>query len=342
MRKKMATQLVLKACLLLALTALVEIIIFLSPVSREALNYTYFSEWRVKHDSLIAPGRDRVILVGGSSTAFGVDSSTLEASIHRPTINMGLNAGLGLQLMLNEVQESARTGDFVILMPEYEHFYGGILNGDIELAELVQYDRRALRYLTSWGQWKNLTRHATVMNSRAVFAVLDYAKTGVRRRDAPRSETATVYRPEGFDAHGDMVAHLDFAPVPSRLSAVERIPGEFNGAAIRAIARCAEIMARRGVTFIVVYPPVTARYWTVNLDLIEQVAARMPPHLALTTPADSVLGEEFFYDTFYHLNRRGRALHTARLATIARRMTSADAGNRRRRPACFQCPSEHS
>ncbi len=78
---------------------------------------------RQKHALLDASGPPRLILVGGSSVLYGLDSPTLaETSGLSSVINMALTAPLGLELMLNEVRGHLAEGDVVLLSFEYEHF----------------------------------------------------------------------------------------------------------------------------------------------------------------------------------------------------------------------------
>lgn len=136
---------VMKGALLAVLVAVVQGMLFLWPTSRDVLHHTYFGAWQLKHQLLVDPGRNRIILAGGSNVAFSFDSTTLERALARPTINMGLHGDLGLAHMAHEVEDGARAGDLVVLIPEYEHFYGDTLNGAQAAAEVVQYQWSALR-----------------------------------------------------------------------------------------------------------------------------------------------------------------------------------------------------
>src|SRR6478672_545894 len=62
----------------------------------------------------------KIILVGGSNLAFGIDSRMMEDSLHLNVVNMGLYAKLGLRYMLAQVKPYIRRGDVVIIVPEYD------------------------------------------------------------------------------------------------------------------------------------------------------------------------------------------------------------------------------
>ena len=61
----------------------------------------------------------KMILVGGSNLAFGIDSKMLQDSLGIRVVNMGLYAKLGLRYMLAQVRPYIKTGDVVIVVPEY-------------------------------------------------------------------------------------------------------------------------------------------------------------------------------------------------------------------------------
>jgi hypothetical protein len=117
-----------------------------------------------------------------------------------------------------------------------------------------------------------------------------------------------------------MLAYLRLARDDVHFAAtVTRISGGINDDAFASIVRCANNLARRGARFVVVYPAVAASYWKLNRQSIQEVAARMPAQWALTAPGEWVFPDKLFCVTPYHLNLKGRALRTARLAAAVAR-----------------------
>ena len=81
----------------------------------------------------------KIILVGGSNLAFGIDSRMMEDSLHVNVVNMGLYAKLGLRYMLAQVKPYIRRGDIVLIVPEYDQFYGNYSEGDNTLNTALLY-----------------------------------------------------------------------------------------------------------------------------------------------------------------------------------------------------------
>lgn len=72
----------------------------------------------------------RIIFVGGSNLAFGLDSQRIKDSLNINVINYGLHAGIGLKYMVDDISTYARKGDIIVFAPEYSHFYSGLAYGE--------------------------------------------------------------------------------------------------------------------------------------------------------------------------------------------------------------------
>ncbi|MEO7934281.1 MAG: hypothetical protein ABIT76_14095 [Chthoniobacterales bacterium] len=64
----------------------------------------------------------RILVVGGSSVLFGVDAVLLQKETGRSSINLGLAANLGALFMLGYAEDSAKSGDLVVLSIEPDLF----------------------------------------------------------------------------------------------------------------------------------------------------------------------------------------------------------------------------
>ena len=102
--------------------------LFLLPTVVESDNMIYASiEKRNRIKNIDSP---KMVFIGGSSMAFGLDSKVVEEKLGYPVVNMGLHAGIGLRYMVLEVAPYLKKGDIVIIGAEYDHFdnstfYGG-------------------------------------------------------------------------------------------------------------------------------------------------------------------------------------------------------------------------
>jgi len=63
---------------------------------------------------------NKVVIIGGSSTAFGFQSELIEEYLGKPVVNLGTYASLGTKLMLDLAENYIKKGDIVIISPEMD------------------------------------------------------------------------------------------------------------------------------------------------------------------------------------------------------------------------------
>lgn len=88
---------------------------------------THSSQWiadAYEHKTRIAQNiqGQKIVIVAGSSSLFGIDSKEFELSYKLPVVNFSVNAGLLLPYILLKGQTVLKRGDIVIMPLEY-HFY---------------------------------------------------------------------------------------------------------------------------------------------------------------------------------------------------------------------------
>lgn len=247
----------------------------------------------------------RLILVGGSNIAFGIDSQRFEAPLGRPPINFGLHAALGLDVPLRLVEEAVGQGDIVVVCFEYallatryyqggretiaqlleqwpgaRHYYG--MDPEVNIRQVLDHDALWITH-----QWVRRARHA------------------LRRRH----KSGGVYTRSGFNQYGDMVGHhgaeskmLSHAKVLGGLDErwVERAVERLN----RFNAHCRD----KGAFVLFCYPPLPQDVFDNSRESIAKLARMLKRSLdipILHEPNEVAYPRDFFYDTVYHLTRTG-------------------------------------
>ncbi|MBR2986495.1 MAG: hypothetical protein IKC63_00595 [Clostridia bacterium] len=81
---------------------------------------TYLGAFPSKYERLYEAYGNKIVLIGGSSLPFGVDSSLIESDLHQAydVVNYGLYATLGTKYMLDTSLDAISSGDIVVIAPE--------------------------------------------------------------------------------------------------------------------------------------------------------------------------------------------------------------------------------
>ncbi|MBQ7689902.1 MAG: hypothetical protein IJT30_01740 [Muribaculaceae bacterium] len=271
----------------------------------------------------------RIILVGGSNLAFGIDSHRIQDSLHCRMVNMGLHGGIGIRLALEDVEARLHEGDLVVVAMEYGNFFGGG-NGEPETLP-------ALMAATGWRdmgrlnarQWQNVVAGIPRLAAANAKRLLRAALGG--GLDTPSSSVSYRYVAAGFNDLGDEVSHWTLPPgsvEPSRPFTPRGIDADFMHWLETALHACRQ----RGAT-VVMLPPICPRQHfgctyapaiAQSLDSIGYPFAASP--LALTVP------DSCAYNGGYHVSRQGVDIATARIIALLRNRSSREAANREATP----------
>jgi hypothetical protein len=269
----------------------------------------YFAAIIDKNRMLAQAGSPKLVLVGGSNLACGVNSERLQSGLHKPVVNMGLHADLGLRYMLEEVRDRLFSGDGVVIVPEYEHFFG-LLDGNVALVKAVHYYPPSARFIRTPQQWWRFLLYSFDFIQGNLKYGLEEA-TGVAR-----DERYEIYQRKGFSSCGDLLSHLDRPEFDWRYGAFHALRAEeYDGRAVQFLAEFGREMQQRGVRMVMLFPC----YEQDRLDrnqaalqvLLHDLQAEKVP--VLGHPSDYAFPRAFFYDTEYHLNRRGREKRTEKM-----------------------------
>jgi len=266
-------------------------------------NENYMAAAVDKHRLLYSVPSPRIILIGGSNIAFSVDSQMLAEHFGMPVINMGLNVDLGLRYILNEVRPALRDGDILLIFPEYAHFSDIPLDGKArELGTLIKLCPKCISGINTPLQAYNV-----------VSGIFQASESDILRAVGKPVEHSVVYERKGFNAWGDMVAHLD-QPTPSGFAnSIPKIKVSSSSPAIELLNIFYESLDAAGVEVFLIYPAIPINIYKAQqenfntLDEFIKTGVEIP---VVGAPQDFIYAKKLFYDTTYHLNREGRRLHT--------------------------------
>ncbi len=268
----------------------------------------------------------RIVFVGGSNLAFGVDSPEVEKELGYHVVNMGMGFNMGLRFMLDLIEPRIRKGDVVVLVPEYNLFFG-LLDGDERLLDVLELYPDGWQYIHSRRQMLNLGNN--------LFRHVKFKVNRVLQQIGHKSDPECIYCPRAFNQYGDIVAHLGKPSKDVSRMSFLRSAGQVDGEAIHVVNDFAAAVEARGARVVFLFPCLPEPHYELRHAAIDRLESELHDKLKVEMPSsakDYVYPVQDFYDWVYHLNREGRTLRTARIIddlrpTIeaARRETTGDA-----------------
>ncbi|MDB4724301.1 hypothetical protein OAF71_00760 [bacterium] len=275
----------------------------------EISHTSYYHAMYDKLDYLESLQGNRLIMVGGSSVAFGVDSKKVARNLNWKPVNFGLHAATGLDFYLSLLRRNVRAGDLVLLLPEYEMLIGR--EGAETKFELMQAcPQFAADLCSSWKSRKSLL-------DRDALHLLH--ESMVRAFDPNPPVHHGIYSRHGFNEQGDMIAHHGVCNeqiVKSSFLALASEDLKQANETIRSLNDFAEFCRSQGVKLLISYPPITQSRFDGSRDFLEDLHQLLVNQLdvdILNRPEDSIFQEGQFFDTYYHLTEEAKWKRSTRL-----------------------------
>lgn len=252
----------------------------------------------------------RIIFVGGSNVAFGLNSELIENEINLPVINFGLHASLGLKTSLNIVEKYVREGDIIVFVPEYSFFNDSlsVYGSDDMLADFLEIDPTNIQYLTR-SRWINLPLIAFNIVERKVARQWTLFLYGSLDRG--------VYARSSFNSHGDVIGHLgETSSNPSDIpdNGVLQTNLELNADSFEILEEFNQKIIKKGGIVLFDFPSLKMRNCDNtglekfdNLLFTLKIRTNIP---ILSAPYDRCYPDKYFFNTLYHLNATGRLIRT--------------------------------
>ena len=253
-------------------------------------------------------GKNKAVIIGGSSTAFGFDSELLEEYLGMPVVNLGTYAALGTKLMLDLADGYIKKGDIVIISPEIEaqtlsmYFSSAATLRAIDGEYSLLFDIPAKHWLNLYGaSWShsitkwNHFKNGTAPNSSGVYNADNFNVYGDIEYDRKENKMTYYYDKKNNAIRLDeSILSADFA---------EYLNDYYKK------------LTRRGAQAYFYYCPMnilsaeaTGTYEN-RFDFQKYLDAQLD--IPIIGDIDSHLMEPgYFYDTNFHLNGAGARMNT--------------------------------
>ncbi len=269
-----------------------------------------FSKIYAETDSYVASSVDKesrlksikspkLILVGGSGTAFSVNSKTLADSLKIPVVNMAIAYGVGLKFMLEEIKSEIKKGDKVLIMTEY-HLP---IEGNTKLLTLInEVNPDASRFFKFDIQQWILFR---IINFQRIGSTLFYK---IKNKETIEKTSLR----SSYNSYGDMVIQNN-EPNIRPLKDKGTLPTGSYLKQIKLMNEFVELAIKNGADVFYCFPAYPKTEYKINYGALVRFEKEMKYNFKgklIGTVQENLFEENDFYDTIYHLNSNGREKRT--------------------------------
>lgn len=279
---------------------------------------TYYAALAKQYDRLCAVNEPKVVVVGGSSVAFGLDSELFGKLYGKPSVAFGLYGSFGVKVMIDLSKANLRSGDTVVIAPEIS-------------PESLSLYFGAESMLKATEERFDLLSHTAFDNIGDIMgASWGFALTKLQNlRSGEEFDISGVYSNSSVNSYGEI--GRDLFPRNGNVLATgylsDRVRfdiGDVSDEFIDYVNDYVGYCRARGVRVYYSFAPVNGRAAdskTLRADTEEYYGylSRKLDCEVISDPYAYVLDYRYFYDTNFHLNDSGAALRTAMLVRDLKR-----------------------
>jgi hypothetical protein len=276
---------------------------------------TFLGALSDKYHRLEIIGKPKIVIVGGSSTAFGLRSDLLEDELGMPVVNFGLYATLGTKLMLDLSRASIKKEDIIIIAPELD-------------AQTLSLYFNAESAWQAFDSNMSMLRYTTFKDYGALAGNFwDYTVSKLRYKRYGGLNPEGVYSKSSFNVNGDIIY-----PRPHNIMLLNYSPNHMinldpsilSDDFAEYLNKFVKFAKSKGATVYFDFPPMN------RLGVIQygDSDAIYEFYLYLAKSFDCeiignitsyIIDERYFYDSNYHLNDSGVLIRTALLTEDIKR-----------------------
>jgi len=280
-------------------------------------------------------GKNKIIIAGGSSTLFSIDTEYASKHLDMPVINFGLTAGIRLEKILKEVGSVIEQGDFLILPLEPTYWDCESKMNSVQVTDIIAWDHDAwtdmnypekLEFIslispTLLGEMfvaqilKNLC--PATLSDRLTTLDQALVLSKFRKRPVP---TGFAYSAYNVNNYGDML-RTEGSKYKGPNDDVSKPLHVCNKTAI-ILTNFVDSMKKKGVKVLFANTPYSGSRTSLKTwESRELIFANelAPIGCLIDRREDLIFDRKYFFNTHLHLNPEGRSLRTDALIKAIRK-----------------------
>ncbi|WP_237567742.1 hypothetical protein [Microbulbifer hydrolyticus] len=266
--------------------------------------------YRVKESHAAKSHSQKLLIVAGSNSLFGLDAAQIERKYQLPTTNFGVHAGLGLRYILDRSKRSLRPGDIVYLPLEYA-LYQQEPAPSTQLMDFIL--ARDPAYLHSLPLLEQFLGYTNVSFER----IIEGLRGG---NDNYMGSSSSTYNVANVDSSGNQLNNsseraADYKDKLDKLQAKDIGNGDISGYSKKVLGEFF-IWAKENDVCVIGAPPNLLKFDEYDADRFVNFVTKIRNFYLendtsfIGNPTDYLLPKKMFFDTEYHLNEIGVATRT--------------------------------
>jgi len=248
-------------------------------------------------------GQRRILLVGGSSLGFSVSAKELSARLGTRTLNLGVHAGIGYRNIWRMYRKATNPQkDLIVLSPEY-----GILLKDRRVTK--EFCDVIFLGKSKEELFDNIVCLPYIFN-KTINDIIDTYRPYYKKK-------TTVYSRSAFNNYGDITSHLDLENTDFNLSTASNFRNLTSNNIVSYIDFVQKEIINEGYQVAVIPTVIPNTSCGKNAEgiltgIYKQLASlnTIKPNSKKVRAPVYCLSDHMFFDTAYHLNKRGRKIKT--------------------------------
>lgn len=254
----------------------------------------------------------KIMLVGNSNVAFGMNSELIENEIGLPVVNLGLHGGLGNAYLEQIAKVNVKEGDIVIVC--HSSFSDNDEIPDPELAWIAYDKNDSLWPMIREKDYKQMLLAYPSYLKKSMFLWV---------RHAGNHDTGDCYSRNAFNEWGDVVYRPGGIDVDSMFSNTHVYLPSMNDTCVNRLNELNQYCIERGATMLVAgYPIAYGEYSEFSKDEVIAFQTQLDQELdcdMISDYTDYMYPYHYFYNTVLHLNEEGAKARSYQLISDLKR-----------------------
>ena len=245
----------------------------------------------------------KIILVGNSNLAFGINSELIEAEFDMPVVNLGLHGSLGNAFHESMAHDYINKGDIVIVCHSTYKDYGNLI--DCELAWITLENHFNLYHFVNHRDYVKLAR---------AFLSYIYKATHLFISIQGNQKTVSSYSRQSFNQYGDNVFPRKYdSELTKKLTPNKP---EINDCCINRLNRLNDYCKSKGANLLIGGVPILCHNKNEDVIFYKDFEKQLQNQLKceiISDFTDYLYDETLFFDTNLHLTNEGAEIRTKQL-----------------------------